>query len=384
MLDKAACAEAAYSGAASSSTTVAPMPTLTTPGTSTPASSGVAPPTKSTVKGDTSVDNELKKFKQKKALQLALRVIARSTTRRLWAVMAVAPHAIMMEHFEPIKAISTKRHIKSWIVGLSCGSFNTYLAKVASVVRDREALEKCGLVQDDMFKDASSSRLQEEMVACKALVDLLRDVFDNELRHVRFYVDRPPYRFAALSGRMPGEPTRTLGWSKKLLAALRKLEAESLKDKWYDQYVDETLWPRSVLVQELLTGMGEAEFRVVPDDIQTDINDMVAGYNSSVIAENGFRKLDEFAQTHRTRVQSRITRWQRLSVCGILEDHDRIQPPITPEARAQASSSISASTFQASKNSAAFTLGEEALGMLENKKVRASHYLHNVCVAHAS
>ena len=71
-------------------------------------------------------------------------------------------------------------------------------------------------------------------------------------------------------------------------------------------------------------------------------------------------------------------------MCGILEDHDRIQPPITPEARAQASSSISASAFQASKNSAAFTLGEEVLDMLENKKVRATHYLYNVCVVHAS
>ena len=157
-----------------------------------------------------------------------------------------------------------KRQIKSWVAGLSCGSFDTYLAKVVSVVRDREALEKCGLVQDDMFKDASPSRLQEDMVVCKALVDLVRDVFDDELRHVRFYVDRPPYRFAALSGRVPGEPTRTLGWSKKLLAALRKLEAESLKDKWYDQYLDEALWPRSVLVQELLTGMDEAELKVAP------------------------------------------------------------------------------------------------------------------------
>ena len=128
-------------------------------------------------------------------------------------------------------------------------------------------------------------------------------------------------------------------------------------------------------MHELLTGMGEADFKGVPDDIQTDINDMVAGYNSSVIAEDGFRKLDEFAQTHRTRARSRMTRWQRLSVCGILEDRDRIQPPITHEARQQASSSIHASTFQASKNSAAFTLGEEVLDMLENKKVRASHYL---------
>jgi hypothetical protein len=183
---------------------------------------------------------------------------------------------------------------------------------------------------------------------------------------------------------MPGELTRTLEWPKKLLVALRKLEAESLKDKWYDQYSDETLWPRNVLVQELLTGMDEADFKGVPDDIQTDINDMVAGYNSSVIAENGFRKLDEFAQATRRRVLGRITRWQRLSVCDILEDHDRIQPPITPEAKAQASSSLSASTFQASKKSGAFTLGEEVLDMLENKKVRASHYLYNMCVVHAS
>ena len=241
--------------------------------------------------------------------------------------------------------------------------------QVVGKLNDSVTLFECGLLQEEAFADRTPVRIEEDKVVAKGLVDQVRCQFDEELRHIRNYSCRPPFRLLAmLTTDDEDEPNTTLQWAKDLLARLREVEHRAKDDKWWRSFLTRCLWPISVWVQELLTALAESDFEQIPTDIKLELESLSKSFNGSYIAECGFRKLTEFALIGKfAQKLSNYSIWHRLHTCGILEEFDRPLVAIDAGAAMAKPGTINKHVFEAPAKQ--FSLGEKAFDKIEDKKV---------------
>ena len=106
-------------------------------------------------------------------------------------------------------------------VAIGLGEYNDYLAEVVGTLYDEDVLFEAGLLQDEEYADRGPVRLEEDEIVSKAMLDLVRTTFDEELRHMRYFSDRPPYKYCACLSRDVSQPKATIGWN---LLVLRLIE----------------------------------------------------------------------------------------------------------------------------------------------------------------
>jgi hypothetical protein len=358
------------SSSASSSSSTAPLPLhLAGIGSSVPVVAGSALPSKETVRSNEYIEEELKKHKVKKTLRTGLRILALGTTRRIWVVMAEVPKPVADAHSVLIATLHARLKTRDWLVEMAGGKYNDYLAKVVGVLQDDRVLFSTGLRQDPSHADTSNVRKEEDIVVMKAMVDLVRSQFTAELSHMRFYSDRPPYKFLMCLSSDANALPNLLRWAKDLYAGLRALEGRAVVDPWFRDYLRDTLWAESIYDLEFLIGLDEADFEMIPRDLKLACEDLAESFNASLIAEEGFKELDKFEHSHRAGFLGRTSRWHRLTTCGVLENFGRKQPPVTAAAKACRAAKVDPKIYEAARGPKAFSLGEEVFDRFENAKV---------------
>ncbi len=154
----------------------------------------------------------------------------------------------------------------------------------------------------------------------RSVLDLVRTTVAREIGVMRYYSERPPYKFCAMLDVEAREDV--LKWCGSLRQALYTVEEKSLNDGWLRRYLRDLLWPKNVWTRETLVAIDETDGESLPQDMVTEVERLARGFNSSLIAEIGMKAMGEASHQHRAGVLSRQSRWHKLVSSDILADVD--------------------------------------------------------------
>ena len=106
--------------------------------------------------------------------------------------------SISRVHSELVSSLHSTRLTRDWLSSMAQRGYNDYLGDITGIFSNDDVLYAMGLLQQDDHLDNSPVRKEEDRVIAKALYDHVRNQIAQEVAHMRFYSDRPPYAFLAI------------------------------------------------------------------------------------------------------------------------------------------------------------------------------------------
>ena len=328
---------------------------------------GAAPAEKAAVHGDR--DGLESARKKTKNLKLALNVLLRPASTCIAIAMRVASDPIEEMHRMELTEIGTRVGLRRWALRAASGGFKLGLSKVFGVLSDDGVLREVGFPGDDMLAPRDPEAKEWQQLA-KIVFDLVRTTAAEELRHMSYHSERPPFKFISLLDEDEGVKAATLLWAEKLWNTLMDFEEAAAKNgviaEKMASFLNKVLWTKNQWVRKVFIGLWEANFRAVPPDIAEEIQDFADGWHSSVPCENVFRVLHAAEKFNPSGHVGVKTRWHRALMSGIVEDLDRVLPDrATPFARAVKAPRLRNKPFFSKGDD--FSLGAASLAMFEDK-----------------
>ena len=90
------------------------------------------------------------------------------------------------------------------------------------------------------------------------------------------------------------------------------------------------LWTQNLWCREVLLSIKETRFSGVPPDTLPTLEALATSWWGSVPAENAFKELSGRSTLSSCGKLGRQSRWHALANCGLMEDHDRPLPTVSP------------------------------------------------------
>jgi hypothetical protein len=153
------------------------------------------------------------------------------------------------------------------------------------------------------------------------------------------------------------EKRQIMAWTKRLHEALVVFEPLRHAHKHIDNLLKSCLWPESVFCRETICGAEERHFEALADDSMETLEDASKAFGTKSV-EDQHRCLN--AQQHRN-LNGKLCRHSRYHVAlnaGVIEEMDRVRPPIDPDIKA-AAARTQLNKDQYCPTSKDFSLGEE-------------------------
>lgn len=199
---------------------------------------------------------------------------------------------------------------------------------------------------------------------------------------MRIYSDWLSGKLFALASDDPEVRRRTLAWCEDAWVALGRAQ-ESATDCSAGEILKEAMWHETRWAIEIMVGLSEANFALVPADIMSEISAAARCFGVSKPAEDLFSFLKGQTRDHPSGRLGRMARWRRSTCSNILADRDRreLQPDFECRNEARHLPTARRRTFCAASNN--FSLGAEVVSEYRGKTTWHSpsqqHYFWSPC-----
>ena len=120
----------------------------------------------------------------------------------------------------------------------------------------------------------------------------------------------------------------------------------------------------------MLLSIKETRFSGVPPDTLPTLEALATSWWGSVPAENAFKELSGRSTLSSCGKLGRQSRWHALANCGLMEDHDRPLPTVSPQAIRAAARTIPEGIYDYSASPGfTFSLGADTLDAFTNESL---------------
>ena len=258
------------------------------------------------------------------------------TTNKLSALHVVAlaladPMHVALMNFVAAVSKPLEIEMNTSIIAMKTGMGATnWGVEMASLERVQHLFEMVGLLQDDALllllgvvsmhscQPGGGLSAQDANQLAQIMADIIRCTIAEEFKFIALCHFTLPGRFAALLNHELRVRASASDYCRRCFEAVTKLEKGS---PWAKELARELLWPNACWIREILIGLLEGEWDVLPTDIETEIRDSLR-IRGTKASEDMFNFIRKVMRTHLAHNLGRLGQWHKTLHSKIIRDND--------------------------------------------------------------